>query len=304
MLFRSYLLNVIPALWMPLSLLLIWLVPGWMRAWRARDARTAVLLSWIALVIAFFSASAGKRGIYVFPALPALALAAAPLLPGILRRPAVRRAALTVTAVILLIAAIIAAAALAGVPRAAKLLASAPASTAGNIALFAGAGILLWVMAYRTTPVLAWPFTVGALALVWSFRVTPAIDGERSGRDFMRHVEMLVPPGADLGLLAYKEQFLLQAHRDIYNFGHARWREAGSEGDDAARWLNGGGGRARVLLVPNDLLSPCFASSPRQSAGDSSGGQWWLVTPSASAACAARGDPAHLFHYQLSSVKP
>ena len=97
---------------------------------------------------------------------------------------------------------------------------------------------------------------------------------------------------------------LLQSHRALDNFGHARWREAGSEVADAARWLNDPRGADRHLLVPGDLLSPCFADSGPRSVGESSGGEWWLVTPPAATACAARGNPAHVFHYQLSSVKP
>ncbi|WP_268604404.1 hypothetical protein, partial [Escherichia coli] len=43
------------------------------------------------LVLVFFSASPGKREVYLLPMLPAMALAVAPLLPGLLRRVCVRR---------------------------------------------------------------------------------------------------------------------------------------------------------------------------------------------------------------------
>ncbi len=51
------------------------------------------------------------------------------------------------------------------------------------------------------------------------------INGERSARDFMKEVQSLVPQDTELGLLAYKEQFLLYLNRPIVNFGHARWRK-------------------------------------------------------------------------------
>ena len=45
-------------------------------ALRERDTLVAVLLAWVVIVVAFFSASSGKRGLYVLPAVPALAMAA------------------------------------------------------------------------------------------------------------------------------------------------------------------------------------------------------------------------------------
>jgi 4-amino-4-deoxy-L-arabinose transferase-like glycosyltransferase len=45
-----------------------------------------VLLGWVALVLLFFSLSSGKRKLYIFPALPGLVLAIAPLLPWLLKR--------------------------------------------------------------------------------------------------------------------------------------------------------------------------------------------------------------------------
>ena len=50
-----------------------------------------LLLGWSALVLLFFSASPGKREVYIFPMLPALCVAAAPLLPGLLKRVGVQR---------------------------------------------------------------------------------------------------------------------------------------------------------------------------------------------------------------------
>ena len=95
-----YLTNVIPLLWLPLIALVPWLWPRWRRALRGRDTLTAVLLAWVLIVIAFFSASSGKRGLYVLPAVPALAMAAAPWLPELLRARGPRRLAFTLAAVV------------------------------------------------------------------------------------------------------------------------------------------------------------------------------------------------------------
>ena len=65
--------------------------PAWWRRLRRGDRALMLLLGWSALVLLFFSASPGKREVYMFPMLPAMCLAAAPLLPALLRRRGVRR---------------------------------------------------------------------------------------------------------------------------------------------------------------------------------------------------------------------
>ena len=75
-----FIVEVIPALWVPWSLLLFWLVPRFRTAFRERDARVWLPLSWVLLVLLFFSLSPGKRGVYILPALPALAIASLPFI--------------------------------------------------------------------------------------------------------------------------------------------------------------------------------------------------------------------------------
>src|SRR5205085_11390574 len=81
------------------SLLLFWLVPRFKAAWRERDARVWLPLTWVLLVVLFFSLSPGKRGIYVQPALPLFALATLPVLGGVLARRGVERLSLILGAV-------------------------------------------------------------------------------------------------------------------------------------------------------------------------------------------------------------
>ena len=100
--FWYFIVNVIPALWLPLTALLPWLVPRWRESLRQRDLRMLLPLVWVALVLLFFSFSTGKRGVYVLPALPALVLAAAPWLASIAQQ---RAAQWTLFATGLLVAA-------------------------------------------------------------------------------------------------------------------------------------------------------------------------------------------------------
>jgi 4-amino-4-deoxy-L-arabinose transferase-like glycosyltransferase len=85
--------NVIPFLWLPLSLALPWLFIRWRRALSEKDLRILFLAGWAFLVILFFSSSPGKRGVYILPALPAVALASAPWLSEIWSRRWINRAA-------------------------------------------------------------------------------------------------------------------------------------------------------------------------------------------------------------------
>ena len=71
--------------WLPLVAGLPWLVPAWRRRLLRGDGRVLLLIGWVVLVVTFFSLSSGKRSLYVFPAVPALALAAAPVVAGCLR---------------------------------------------------------------------------------------------------------------------------------------------------------------------------------------------------------------------------
>ena len=84
--FWYFAVEVIPLYWLPVVALLPWLVPRWRRALARGDGRLLLLLGWVVLVVVFFSLSTGKRKVYIVPALPALALAAAPIVLGHARR--------------------------------------------------------------------------------------------------------------------------------------------------------------------------------------------------------------------------
>ncbi|MBK7249554.1 MAG: glycosyltransferase family 39 protein [Gammaproteobacteria bacterium] len=143
---------VIPGLWLPWSLLLFWLVPRWVDAWPRRDARTWLPLAWVAIVLLFFSFSSGKRGIYVLPALPALAISAAPFLPALFARASIRRASLALAGLLVLAGIAFAGAQLLGAPWAQELLREAPAGLAGPVVAFAALGLAAWLLAALSRP--------------------------------------------------------------------------------------------------------------------------------------------------------
>jgi hypothetical protein len=140
----------------------------------------------------------------------------------------------------------------------------------------------------------AWVAALAVVLGVQGFWINPMIDGARSGREFVETFERAAPPGAELGLLAYREQYLLYLTRPITNFGHRR-TSLDQEAYDAAHWLNGSAGR--VLVVDDLLKAKCFSSSPAQPLGHANRRDWFLVSPPADAACDERGDPGAALQY-------
>jgi 4-amino-4-deoxy-L-arabinose transferase-like glycosyltransferase len=296
-----FLVQVIPILWLPVSLLLVWLVPRWRDAWHARDARVWLPLGWTILVLLFFSLSAGKRGIYILPALPALAIAAGASLPALLVRRGVRWASLALGGVLILAAAAFVAAFLFDRPSAIKAANRIGLPSITPLGAFAIAGAAVWVIAWRRNAALAWPLVLASLAMTWGLLIAPSINGERSARTFTGTVLGRVERGETLGLLAYKEQFLLYLDRPTVNFGHRRWREGAQESYDAAVWL--AADPTRVLLVPASRLEPCFVESTAQPIGRSSREEWLLVRGSAARDCIDRGDAAKAITYSITNAQ-
>ena len=101
-----YFVRIIPLFWLPLIALTPWLVPRWRRALGERDMLTAVLLAWVLIVVVFFTLSAGKRTLYILPALPAFAMAAGPWLPELLRARGPGRVAFGLATLITVVAAV------------------------------------------------------------------------------------------------------------------------------------------------------------------------------------------------------
>jgi hypothetical protein len=290
-----FLVEVIPPLWLPFSALLFWLVPRWKAAWHERDGRVWLPLAWVLLTLLFFSLSTGKRGVYLFPALPGALLAAAPYLPGLLARRGVQRASLALAALLVLGAFAVLAMDLSGQAKIRTQLEEAGIQSLAPIVSFAVVGLGLWIASAWKRPVLAWPAVLGALAVVFSYAIAPRMDGERSARSFMEQTQALVPAGTDLALMGYKEQFLLYLDRPAVNFGHARWREGAQESYDASAWLAAVPGR--VLLIPEASLKPCFETTEHSLAGVSSGDRWLLVRGTPSAACVEKGSATRALTY-------
>lgn len=291
-----FLVEVIPVLWLPASALLFWLVPRWRRDFAARRAAVWLPLFWAIAVLLFFSASPGKRGIYLLPALPAFVLAASAHLDELLGRRGVGRMSLALAALLAVPGLALALGHLAGVAQVDALFVRSGLTSMTPVVLFGLGGALAWFAAARLAPVLAWPAVLACLALAWGHGLAPQLDPQRSASAFVACVLAKVPRERELGLVAYKEQFLLRLDRETLNFGHSRWREGPQEAYDASAWL-AQAPESRVLLVPQSLLETCFATGRRELGGVSSSESWWLVSGMPAPECIARGQASRAIRY-------
>ena len=274
-----YYLQVIATLWLPGALLLPWLLPAWWHRLRRGDPRYVLLLGWAALVLLFFSLSSGKREVYIFPALPALCLAAAPLLPALLRRVGVQRVLLGWlggSGALLLIAGIsgLSGAAWAARVAAARGLDSNALATVLWVAVLLGAGGCVIALAFRRRVAAGVLLYAALLWTTYGFGLAPALDGSSSGRVLMRAVDARIGLDGQLGAVAWREQHLLQAPRAFTEFG---WkRPVADQWRDAARWV-GADASHRWLWLPDSALGPCVRADQAIGMGRASRQSWWLV---------------------------
>ena len=276
-----YYLQVIFTLWLPGALLLPWLLPAWWRRIRRGDPRFWLLCGWSLLVLVFFSASPGKREVYLFPALPALCIAAAPMLQALLGRGGVRWTLFAYLAGLALLASGASLSALLGASHWAEhqalrrgMDAQAVRTLLSWLLAFGAAvlGLLLWLRPRRIG--LALVLGTACLWLVHGIGLAPALDPDSSSSRLMQAVGRRIGPDAQLGMVAWREQNLLQSDRPAMDFGYkqpwdVQWKRAGNwlAADPSRRWI----------FVLDQALSPCVDASRVIDIGQSNRNRWLLV---------------------------
>ncbi|CAN5143741.1 glycosyltransferase family 39 protein [soil metagenome] len=278
-----YFLGIIAGFWLPFSLALGWLWRDWRDAWRGRDARTWLPLAWSLMVLAFFSASPGKRDMYILPMLPAVALAAAPYLDALLQRVGFRRAlllfAVALSALLLVLGAL-------------GLLSPLPAMRAlvtdrgmgpevrwlWLMLLAVGAIGLLAAAFYRIARA---PMAVAVLLVAlwcgYGLVAHPVLDPSSSASALMLRARALAGADTQIGLVGWKEQNLLQARGPTVEFGYLK--PLPDQLRDAAQWLRADPAHRRLLLSQPQELAACFAgaSEAPQRVGTANRRDWYLA---------------------------
>ncbi|MBL8269269.1 ArnT family glycosyltransferase [Steroidobacter sp.] len=294
-------IEVIPALWMPLTLLLPWLTPQWRRAWREGDLRIALPLCWIVMVVVFFSLSSGKRGVYVLPAVPALALVCAPYLIEMMQRRAIQFTAFVLSCTIAAVCLLGAVFLLMQPDQRAKVLADSDIDAFHPLLLMGLMTVLICIIARARRGFIAYAGVLTTILLVVSYWVNPVMNDARSGADFISRVERTADPSLELGFISFKEQYLLNVHRAIVHFGHARWREADQEAADAALWLSQS--PRRQLVVSAYARNLCFTIAESVPLGEANRIEWFIVRGAAHPDCVARGTAVSMYHYSPPTVR-
>ena len=284
-----YHLQVMLTAWLPAMLALPWALPAWRRRLRRRDARYLLPIAWWLLAVLFFSIPSGKRDVYILPALPLACLALAPLLPGIVRRVAAQRLALAFTLVLAVLLLAAGAGMLLGEPRFEQKLVQdrgiAPALLQAGAWMLAGMGswglgCALWFGRRRAV--------AGVVALLAGLWVAyglvgyPLLNDSSSARGLMRDAGARIGPDAQLGLVAWREQNLLMADRNVATFGFSKPPQeqmrlgiAWQQQEPALRWL----------LVQDIAMLPCVDRARAQALDSANRRGWWLLPAAATAGC-------------------
>jgi len=275
-----YYLQTMLTLWLPGVLLAPWLLPAWWRRLRRADPRYALLLGWALLVLLFFSASPGKREVYIFPMLPALAVAAAPLLSGLLRRRGVRVVLWSYLAVLATVAGALGLWLLASPPARVQALVDGRGMDIDTVAQLGrwlvgfGAIAVVVMIAARRQVAVALVAVTAALWTAYGMGFMPALSPDSSAKALMQRVGERIGPDAELALLGWREQHLLQADRPVTEFGFKRpWVE---QWQHAHAWLLEAPDR-RWLFLRKDAMGPCLDPARVIDIGASNRRAWILA---------------------------
>nr|WP_233171754.1 glycosyltransferase family 39 protein [Dyella sp. ASV21] len=272
-------LEVIFTSWLPLSLALPGLLPAWWRRLRAQDARFLLPLTWVVLLLVFFSLTRAKRDVYIMPALPLLALCAGPFLRDILQR---RWAQWLGMAFLLALALPTLGIGLQGLFHptawttrfvAARQLGDQAASLWWMFIIL-GSWMLLCVAVCRwrrTGPALL--ASMSGMWLLWGLWAAPLLARASSQQPLVQRVEQAIGPHAELALVAWKEELPLAFERKVTDFGFVEpWHQQLA---DAIRWQE----RApedRWVLILSDVMAPCIDQAASLDMGMTSGRDWRL----------------------------
>lgn len=264
--------------WFPLSLAYPGAFVRWRQAWRARDAKVWLPLGWALLVLAFFSASSGKRDMYVLPMLPMVALAMGPYLPDIIRATWLRWTAFVLAAALGVIAAGYGLWALQGHAAAQRLAESRGIGDGGHavwimIACVGGA-FLVAALALRPRRGLH-ALLVGLLALwtAWSLWAYPLLNDSSSAAGIMRDAGRIIGPDAQLGLVGWREQNLLMADRPAVDFGFKA--TTAQQFARATAWQRLDPARRWVFAI-DDALGTCVDRRKARRVGIANRRDWWV----------------------------
>ena len=273
-----FLTQAMPLVWFPLPFVLLAMAKPLVALLRS-DAKLRVLLVWVVLVVVFFSISKGKREVYIFPALPMLALVVA-VLWNAARESRPARVLSVVLPWVLALTAL-------GIGALGAVIEWAPHQLSARLQEYGdlldtlglplvglGAGLLMLLVALRQRDLFV-RLAVNSLA-IWVFVslvAWPRVDPHRTPQQIMVDVEEHLPAGAELGLLQFKEQFLLFSQRPLTHFSYL----SPLEEQERRAWVWVHEAPNRFVLTPTDAPLRCFDTARAISLGEAHRREWVLL---------------------------
>lgn len=265
--------------WLPLSLTYPGTWPRWWRALRARDARILLPLGWIVLMLIFFSASPGKRDVYILPAVPMLALITAPYLDELLATRWLRTLGVAFIGLLGAAMLLLGVYALAAHPKFAINLATSRGFEEGENSLWwmcitIGVLQLLLVAIFRLRRAV-WAVVggVAVLWLVWGFWASPLLNDSSSSAGLMRDVRSKLGPQDEIGLVDWTEQNLLMLERPAVDFG---FKQPTRKQYSAGMQWQAQAPTTRWLFAQDSALGDCVQRDKAIDLGYANRRQWWL----------------------------
>lgn len=278
--FWYYLVEVIPVFWLPISLALPWLLPHWYRAVKRGDGRIVLPLGWIVLVLLFFSLSPGKRGVYILPALPMLALISAPYFSAIINKKVFNWLLWGVVFTLSMGFLGVGLSGLFAFPFTINLeqkFGVSPWLFCTIMGLLIG-GVA--VVTARNKPWRCWPFFISifwALYATWGYSL---LDEVKTPKQIYANIQKkLGQHKATIALVDFSEQFILFSPYPIVHFGYHTSSEAQLLA--AYQWLSRAG-KNKYLLVDQRLVNEaCFDLTQQIPVGYAHRKNWLLLPANA-----------------------
>ncbi|MDF2152924.1 glycosyltransferase family 39 protein [Vibrio sp. CAU 1672] len=272
-----YLIFVIPVLWFPLPL--FFFHSTWWRTVFQHKLLFGLLL-WVLLVVVFFSISPGKRGVYVLPALPMLALICAPWVASNALNLWVEKGIKLILFGLNTVFYVVVLLLLFKHPALVKHLGESPATLSFALFFFAvgvvWSGILFKARNQPALHVLGGVLTVSWLLYsTWGYLLLEPI--RTPAKQIMRNVTAAVGNNGELGLVNFKEQFLLFSSLPVTHFSYLS--PAQQQYRNAWLWIQEA--PDRYVLMPHSSHIECFQPSNAHVMGFGHRRTWLLFDRSA-----------------------